>query len=340
MANRKMIARELSRSLNSFEFEKSLEISDNEAKTRMYLVEPFFEMLGFNRGFENGHLIPEYNADFAGLNGKKVDYAITFRGRAEIVVEVKKSTTKLSDRHLRQLNEYFFNTKESKIGILTNGVEFNFCGRDENGGGGLNPSPFYNFNLDDVDSASLEQLAKFHATAIDVDSLISEAQELFFVDAFEDALYHEFKKPSTEFVKAIYTRMGGLRLTSGIEKQIKDLVNSVSVKAALDRLVVDEAGKANSGVITTDEELKVYHIIKTILVQNRKIDASRIGYRDMKGKFSILIDDNQRKKVCDLKISPTKRKIEIDGVSTDIPDLESILSLKSKLTNSAISHIE
>ena len=95
MANTQQIVKELRKNLNEFNFEKALELSDNEAKTRMYMVEPFFKILRFNTGFENGNLVPEYNADYASLKGKKVDYAILLRNKPEIIIEVKKAQTRL-----------------------------------------------------------------------------------------------------------------------------------------------------------------------------------------------------------------------------------------------------
>src|SRR3989338_2888077 len=103
MANIPQIVKDLKRSLSAFDVRKASDQSDNEAKTRMYLVEPFFETLRFNRGFENGNLIPEFDADFASLKGRKVDYAILMKGKPEIIIEVKKANLKLTDIHLRQL---------------------------------------------------------------------------------------------------------------------------------------------------------------------------------------------------------------------------------------------
>ena len=122
MPNIQQIVKDIKKSFTAFELTKALELSDNEAKTRMYLVEPFFEILRFNRGFENGNLVPEFDADFANLKGKKVDYAILFKNKPEIIVEVKKANLKLTDKHAAQLNEYFNNTNDAKIGILTNGI--------------------------------------------------------------------------------------------------------------------------------------------------------------------------------------------------------------------------
>lgn len=340
MANNTIIVKELKRRLNNFDLDSAVKSSDNEAKTRMYLVEEFFQILGYNRGFDNGNLVPEYDADFANLKGKKVDYAIQFKGKPEIIIEVKKANLRLNDKHLSQLNEYFNNTNESKIGILTNGVEYHFYCRNKSGNVGLHRTPFYSFDFNNIEGSSLEQLATFHGTIIELNTIIEEAQELFFIEAFEDGLFNELNNPSKDFIKSIYTNMGGSRLTENIESQIKGLINSHSIKGALDRLIIEESQKANSGIITTEEELKVYHIIKTILAQNKKIDTKSIGYKDFKGKFSIILDDNQKKKICDLYITPNTHKIELDGEKFDIPDIDSIVKLKKKLIDKTLTFID
>lgn len=337
MANIQQIVKQLKKSLSEFELNRASELSDNEAKTRMYMVEPFFEYLGFNRGFENGNLVPEYDADFANLKGKKVDYAILFRNKPELIVEVKKCNLKLNDKHLSQLNEYFNNTNDSKIGVLTNGVQFHFYCRNTNSGYGLHPTPFYSFDWENIEGSQLEILSKFYATIIDTKSIIEDAQDLFFMEGFEEALFKELYRPSKEFIKAIFNHMNGTRMTENIEGQIRELINSVSLKSAVDRIMIEESKSANSGIITTEDEIKVYHVIKTILAQNNKIDTHSIGYRDLKGKFSILIDDNQKKKVCDLFITPSSHKIDIDGEIIEIPDIDSIVKLKKKLTEKALS---
>jgi hypothetical protein len=340
MANIQQITKDLKRSLTVFDLRKAVELSDNEAKTRMYLVEPFFEILRFNRGFENGNLVPEFDADFASLKGKKVDYAILFRNKPEIIIEVKKANTTLTDKHLAQLNEYFNNTNESKIGVLTNGVEFAFYCRNNNGGGnGLHPTAFYKFDWRNIEGNNLEKLGEFYATSIDIKILVENAQQTFFIEQFEEALYKEFSNPSRELVKVIFNHMSGNRLSEVVEKQIKDLINSVSLKTVLERLIIDESKSANSGIVTTQEELKVYHVIKTILAQHKQIETDSIGYRDFKGKFSILLDDNLKKKICDLYITPTGQKIEIDNEKIEIENMDSIIKLKKRLTDKALSYL-
>lgn len=332
------IVKEIRKTLLSFDITKGIELSDNEAKTRMYLVEPFFESLRYNRGFENSNLVPEYDADFASLKGKKVDYAILFRNKPEIIIEVKKCSVKLNDKHLAQLNEYFNNTNDCKIGVLTNGIQYEFYCRNNNGNNnGLHPTPFYVFDWENIDGSQLEKLAEFYVTEINTKDIIDSAQDSFFMEGFEEALFKELVKPSTEFVKAVFSHMNGKRLTENIEKQIRDLINSVSIKSALERLIIEESSNANSGIITTDDELKVYHVIKTILAQHKQIETNSVGYKDFKGKFSIILDENQKKKVCDLYITPTSHKIDIDGEKIDIPDIDSIVKLKKRLTDKALS---
>lgn len=339
MANIQQITKELKKRFSSFDLSKAIENSDNEAKTRMYLVEPFFEILGFNRGFDNGNLVPEYDADFANLKGKKVDYAILFKGKPEILVEVKKVATKLTTKNTAQLNEYFNNTTESKIGILTNGIVYEFYCRNVNVGSNLHPSPFYTFNWENVEGSQLEKLSEFYATSIDVKGIIEAAQDSFFLEGFEEAIFNELSKPSKEFIKAIFSRMNGSRLTENVEKQIRQLINSVSIKSALDRLILEESKTLNSGVITTEEEIKVFNIIKTILAQHKLIDSNSIGYKDFKGKLSVILQDNLKKKVCDLYITQNTSKIDIDGEKIDIPDMDSIIKLKKRLTDKAIQLI-
>lgn len=339
MANIQQIVKELRKSLSSIDFKKGIELSDNEAKTRMYLVEPFFETLGFNRGFDNGNLVPEFDADFANLKGKKVDYALLFKSKPEILIEVKKASVKLTEKHAAQLNEYFNNTNEAKIGILTNGIEYQFYCRNYSNGNGLHPTPFFIFNWENIEVGPLDDLAAFYSTVIDIRNIVDYAQDYFFMEGFEEALFIELSAPSRDFIRAIYSHMSGSRLTERIENQIKELINSVSIKSALDRLIMKEAQSANSGIITTEDELKVYHIIKTILAQHKQINTESICYKDFKGKFSIILDDNQKKKICDLFITPTSQKIDIDGERIDIPDIDSIVKLKKKLTDKTLSLI-
>lgn len=340
MASIKQVVKQLKKSLDDLQVEKAIELSENEAQTRMYLIEPFFEALLYNRSGVDGTLFPEFDADFGERKSKKVDYAILLNGKKpDIIIEAKKVGLKLNDTHVRQLNEYFMYTTDAKIGVLTNGTEYQFYTRVTGSKTGLNSKPFFVFDLADYDSNSLDTLALFYRTIIDIKKIQAEADEVYFLEKFEDAFVKELADPSRDFIKAIYSRMGGQRLTPQQEVSIKQLINSVSIKSALDRVIEKEAKSANSGIITTDEELKYFHIIKTIIAHHKDIETDRVGYRDMKGKFTILLDDNQRKKICDLYITNSTARLEVDGEKHEVPDMDSVIKLKKRLTEKALEMI-
>lgn len=120
--------------------------------------------------------------------------------------------------------------------------------------------------------------------------------------------------------------------------KIRNLINSNAIQNALPK-VIEEESKNGSIVITTAEELKIYHSIKTLLLHSiKKLDASRINYRDLKNSFNILVDDNNKKIIC--KITTSRGKCYVDLNSADdkkyeVKGLESIVPLKKEIINIA-----
>lgn len=90
-------------------------------------------------------------------------------------------------------------------------------------------------------------------------------------------------------------------------------------------------------IITTAEELKIYHAVKTILIHNKKIEADRISYRDQKNSFNVIVDDNNKKLICKILSSRNKYSIEINGIKHDITGIESIVALKKQLLETTLS---
>ena len=60
------------------------------------------------------------------------------------------------------------------------------------------------------------------------------------------------------------------------------------------------------GIVTTEEELEGYQIIKAIL--REILPASRIAHRDTKSYFGILLDDNNRKPIARLHFNASSTK--------------------------------
>ncbi len=65
-------------------------------------------------------------------------------------------------------------------------------------------------------------------------------------------------------------------------------------------------------------------------VSLRMLTLDRISYRDLKGSFLVLFDDNQKKKICSLILKENSKVIEIDGNKHQLEDagIASITKLK------------
>jgi hypothetical protein len=337
----KQITNQLKKSFDNWDFNKAINHSKDETQTRDNLIHPFFNILNYSKLDDYTH---EYVSDMGDKKGRKVDIAITLgKNDPLILVECKSVTAKLNDNHFRQLNEYCLYSPSAKIGVLTNGIIYNFYTVNSREKKGLNTKPFFTFNLTSYDSSQLETLALFNRQTIEINEIIQEAEDVYFLENFDNALFKTLVE-SDELVKLIFKNMGGLRATEKALSQIKGLVNSISIKTALDRIVQKEISESNSGVITTAEEIKAYNVIKTILAMSSKIKASdleRVSYRDLKNSFLIIVDDKQTKNICSLVFKEKLKAIDINGNRFELEDVSvsSITKLKKELIESAINNL-
>lgn len=335
----RQITNNLKKQLDNWDYKKAIDASKDETQTRDNLIHDLLGILNYKK---IDHYTHEYYADIADKKNRRVDIAITLGKKDPVIlVECKSVTSKLNDNHFRQLNEYCLYTPSAKIGIVTNGVIYNFHSIDNKAKKGLNPKPFFTFDLLNYDTADLETLALFTHQDLEIKEILEYAEEVYFLDEFDNALFKTLSEPSDDLAKVIFKHMGGQRATEKMLNQIKELVNSISIKTALEKVVKKEISDSNSGVITTDEEVKAYNIIKTILAMSSKIkdpQLARISYRDMKNKFAIIIDDNQTKNICSLIFKEKVKNVEINGSTFTLEDVTvaSITKLKKQLTERAI----
>ena len=337
----KQITNQLKKSFDNWDFNKAINHSNDETQTRDNLIHPFFNILNYSKLDDYTH---EYISDMGDKKGRKVDIAITL-GKKEplILVECKSATAKLNDNHFRQLNEYCLYSPSAKVGVLTNGIIYNFYTVNQKEKKGLNSKPFFTFDLTNYDNSQLEMLALFNRQSIEINEIIQEAEDVYFLDNFDNALFKTLVE-TDDLVKLIFKNMGGLRSTEKALSQIKGLVNSISIKTALDRIIQKEISESNSGIITTAEEIKAYNVIKTILAMSSKIkaaDLERISYRDLKNSFLIIVDDKQTKNICSLVFKEKLKAIDINGNRFELDDVTvtSITKLKKELTESALSNL-
>ena len=341
MATIKQIGNLLEKSFSKWDYNKAIKLSENESQTRDYLIEPFFNLLGYNKMEHYSH---EFSLKFAKGSVKKVDMVITLNRRTPIMlIECKRSTSNLTDRNRQQLAEYFHNHKESKVGILTNGIAYEFYSVMWNEPKKLSSYPFMVFDLRNFTRADLEDIANFHIQVFNPTDILEISEEKYFLDDFNNALTQTLYPVGDELIKLVFQKMNGKRITEKISNKLSNLINSVSLQNSIEKIKVLEGEKSSTGIYTTAEELKAFQIIKTMLVMNPNIKNhdERIGFKDYKSQFKIVLDNMPSKEICNLILTNTTKKLVIDKVNYELLSVSTLelSKYRKKLVDSALEII-
>ena len=332
----KQAINQLKKQLENFKLSDAIELCTNEAQTRKFLIEPFFGLLNY----VSNDLIPEYNADFGDRISQKIDYAIILNKKDTILVEAKKYGSKLTDKEAGQLNGYFNNTKNSKIAILTNGLEYKFYS-DIVEPNLIDNKPFFTFNWNNFNETDLETLIKLDKRFIKISEIVKTAQEEVFIKSFEIAFFKELVAPSKDLLKIIHRNMSfKVKLNEETQGKMINMINSSLLKCLYDKKVIEEASSNSQGVITTELEIQAYHIIRTLLIQNKKIPNERITYKDFKSFFNISIDEGTKKVICKLVFTDSKMKLIIENNEYNLEHIDDLIKYKNELTNRTLLLIE
>lgn len=326
-----------------------------EEATKQSLILPFFQMLGYDV-FNPLEFCPEFDADYGVKKGEKVDYAIILNDIPTILIEAKSCNDTL-DKHGSQLFRYY-TTSAAKFGVLTNGIKYQFF-TDLDEPNKMDQKPFFELDLFDLKDSAVQYLKSFSKDELDVDAIVNSASDLKYTSLIKEFLKTQTESPSENFANYILGEIyEGRRTAAIIDKFIpilkksfnqfinetmsnkfretlkssdsdsKDTVASQEVAADID-VDVPEIKK----IITTNEELEAYAIIKSIL--RPVIDISRISFKDTESYFGILADDNTRKWICRLSLNVKKVLIlpEEDKTQTKytLESLDDLYSYADKL---------
>lgn len=294
-----------------------------EEATKNAFIMPFLQSLGYDV-FNPLEVVPEYITDIGTKKGEKIDYAIFKDGNPTIIVECKHWAQNLN-LHDGQLLRYFHVSK-AKFGLLTNGITYRFYS-DLVEANKMDEKPFLEFNINEIKDNQIEELKKFHKTVFDAESITNTASELKYTNELKQLLQQELSNPSAEFVKHFARQVYPSVVTAkvleqftnltkkSIQQHISDLITE-RLKTALTKedekikeqeAVQLEQTAEESKVVTTEEELEGFLIVKTILRQ--KINSTRVTHRDAQSYFAILLDDNNRKTICRLYFNGSKKYI-------------------------------
>jgi len=328
-----------------------------EEATKNAFIMPFIRALGYDV-FNPLEVVPEFVADIGIKKGEKIDYAIFKEGNPTILVECKHWAQNL-DLHDGQLLRYFHVSK-AKFGILTNGIVYRFYS-DLVEPNKMDEKPFLEFSVTEIKDNQIEELKKFHKSYFDIESIVNTASELKYTNELKQLIQNELSNPSADFVKHFARQVYPSVITAKVLEQFTNLTKksvqqhishliTERLKTALKKedentlatqpvLPAEQLAEEKSKVVTTEEELEGFMIVKTILRQ--KINISRISYRDAQSYFAILLDDNNRKTICRLYLNGGKKYfVTLDDQKKEIKNEIATLDDIFKFSENLISIVD
>ena len=334
-----------------------------EEATKNALIMPFISMLGYDV-FNPLEVVPEMDCDISKKKGEKIDYAIMRDGEPIILFECKHWEQPL-DSHTVQLRRYYVASK-AKFAVLTNGISYRFY-TDIEKANIMDEAPFLEFSIDTIRDTQIEELKKFHKSYFDVDNIMGSASELKYMSQLKSVIKEEFSSPSSDFVRLLTKRIyeGQVnakvleQFTTLVKRSLSSYVNDV-LTARLNMAMPEESAPAlvqepspvnnaeetiseEPRIVTTQEELEGYYIVKSILRDT--LPSERVTYRDAISYFCIFADDNNRKLICRLCFNKSEhKKIEFQNDDKTcerfpIDTLDDIYKYTDKLIESAKRYI-
>lgn len=315
---------------------KQLDSIQTEEATKHALVMPFLHALGYNV-FDPSEVTPELNADFGTKKGEKIDYAILKDGKPIILIECKHHSKDLGKEHASQLYRYYsVKNAEARFGVLTNGLIYWFY-TDLDEPNKMDKKPFFEFNILDIKENAVEELKKFSKSAFDLGTILSTAAELKYMREITRLLSEQMQEPSEEFVRFFASKVYSGRMTQPIREQFTQLTkrafwvllndqinerlksvlspeaqtapnsNPQIAASATSNKEITAATETASTIMTTEEEVEAYNIIRAIL--RERISPKRVAMRDVQSYCGILLDDNNRKPICRLYFNGSKKSV-------------------------------
>ncbi|MCX4267992.1 MAG: type I restriction enzyme HsdR N-terminal domain-containing protein [Lachnospiraceae bacterium] len=319
--------------------------------TKMSMIVPFFQLLGYDV-FNPLEFCPEYIADVGIKKGEKVDYAIIINNEPVILIECK-SCTEILDKHSSQLFRYF-STSSAKFGILTNGLIYKFF-TDLDESNKMDLTPFLEIDLENIKESAILSIKKFCKSEFDKDSIFSIASELKYTTLIKELFKSELENSSDDFTKLMISSIYNAPKTQKVidkfkpivKKSLNSFINELlnqKISSALNTENVKdkkeetekniELKKPTSKIITTEEEIQSFFVIRGILAET--VDINYITYKDTESYFGILYKNNSRKPIFRLNLDSKRKQLFIPDENKTferiyIESLNDLYNYKDKL---------
>lgn len=272
----------------------------NEQSTKFFLVMPFLGLLGYD--YTNPYEVyPEHIADFAASPLNKVDFAILRDGVPIVAIECKKVGSDIVDDR-GQLKGYFNAVPPAKLGILTNGIVYEFF-VDSVEPNIMDEEPFLTLDLetaarDAVPEEVIAALLSLRKLSFDPDTIAEAAHLLLVEKRLRAAVAGELQSPSEDFCRLMLKTIG----IKGVPKSVIDshygpmilriLGGALGSSEGTHRLAAKIETGLDQRIFTTDRELEVFDYVRrrlAFLVQHEAhFEAIEdVHYKDLIGKFKV-----------------------------------------------------
>lgn len=221
----------------------------SEAAAQQYLVLPFFQLLGYDP-LDPDEIIPEAHASFSDKHKNRADYAICRDGKPVIAVECKRVGA-LNEANRGELKGYFNAVPTVKLGILTDGLVFQFF-TDTGLENMMDDEPFAAVDLSEVaqgelPDATLDALLKIRKGTFDPEGVGSDARRKFYLAAYVDALRINSESPDERLVRALMdiANVDGRRTAKLVEEHAPIVADAF--RAFFDKMILQRVGFAERG---------------------------------------------------------------------------------------------
>lgn len=287
----------------------------NEESTKMFLVLPMISLLGYDP-MDPNEVFPEHHCDFSEKYKNRVDFAVFKGGEPVIAIESKPAGAPSLRDDRGQLRSYFNAAKTVKMGVLTDGLVWEFYA-DSDEPNMMDANPFLRLDLREVakgkvDDSALEGLHSLRKAVFDPDNIGAEAKRKHIYNSVLAQVAAIFTEPPEEFARPLLRKAGIGHISQKaldeyrpvIQSALREFINR-QILHRLDLPKPDQpqpaaaapadtapAAPASEPIVTTERELEVFRWTQQRLAFLVREDAlfaeiAAIEYRDYQGKFVV-----------------------------------------------------
>jgi predicted type IV restriction endonuclease len=323
----------------------------NEEATKVALILPFIALLGYDDR-DPTEVAAEHAADFSDKYKNRVDYAILKEMNAIIAIECKSiGNGKKDDRG--QLKSYFNASKTVKLGILTDGIIYEFF-VDSEEPNMMDDDPFLIIDFEKISKAqvsdtAIEGLHALTKAKFDPDTIAENARRSLTHRAFFEYLSKQFVEPSIDFTRFLLKENDIKHIRAhaieGYRAITKAAFNDVFTSNVLKKLDISPSlpkqpvrientpastpievpsPSTATAIVTSEAEIAAFESIRRHLAflsagNSMTFDAiSDIKFRDYQGKMVVFYRQERKGRLIDIieARDGTVRFIIVDGGDT------------------------